>query len=185
MKTPQIQELLKEISQWPLGEFKYDVKGKPVVLTLEQVLEGSISRVGVDGVKKFLEDSKEYFKEGNSGFSWIEIKKTSYEALVGNEITFFLLDMGAHVAYKDVMDASFSKVVKDNGLTKDFVRWFMNKKGLTEQQVVCDHDDVDQYATDGMFYNSVGTCKKCLMDMNLSFDHYEDLSLLFDAWSKK
>ena len=186
MSTPEIMALFQEISTFPMKtSFVFDVKGKKKTLSLEEVFLGAADRVGGQKLRNMFEKTKVYFQPGQSGYSWISIKNQSYEQLVANDFSCVIEDLGAHVAYKNVKEKSLATVAKDYNYTQAFLKWYMKKKGISEQQIVCDHDDTDQYTDDGNFYNSVGTCKKCLMETNMSLEGNEDLDLLFEAWNRK
>lgn len=184
---PEVLALYQEIESLSdmKKSFKYEVKGKVKTLDLSEVYLATVKRGSFKMLSDYVAKTREYFLPGGGGFSWTEIKKQTSEQLLANEVANFLEDLGAWKAYEGVEEKKLKDLAKDYNFTQGFLKWYMSKKGLTVAQLGCDHDDSDQYTTDGHFYNSVGVCKKCLIEMEDSLDYNENLDMLYEAWSRK
>lgn len=98
----------------------------------------------------------------------------------------FMQTMGEYTSHKDKYDKTLKEVFSDVGdYDEDFVKWFINYRGVSEHQLRCEHNRTDSWSLDGHFYNSIDECTKCGLkecdDIFDSCDH-ELIEDMFEAW---
>ena len=155
--------------------YTYEVGGKKVKLNFNKMLSGVKRKMNSEAfIIKALENINKYYKD----------RDRLYEKDRVNEIENFLREMAMNIVYENRTDFTWEQLAGDYGYSVEFLKWWMKEKELEEHQMRCDHDDVDTYGTDGMFYNSVGECKKC----NCACDNFlerADIDLVWRAWNHK
>ena len=96
----------------------------------------------------------------------------------------FVRAMVKHKAYEGVIDGEdmFEDLLEE-GLTEEFIQYYSERRGISKQQRYCDHDNMDTFSADGMFYNYVGDCNKCLLESkNNPQEDDENMVEMFEVW---
>lgn len=150
-----------------IPEIEYSVNGKPHSLSRDEVLSASITRLGSEQAL------------------WAILKKIvdANPWRYNFEIKEILRDFSIWKAYEGNMDFSMEEIIPLEW-DKRFVAHLMKTYNISEQQMRCDHDSQDQYADDGMFYNSTGRCKKCLLSDNLFIDYIDVKDEILTEWKE-
>lgn len=160
---------------WP-----YDINGEKKVLVEKDVLEATIKRLSEDRVVNVFKEFKDYFEN-----KWWDREKSDPKVALRKEIGAFLHNMAEYSLWVGHKDTTMKKLAKDCEMELEFLEWWRKEKGLTLQQMLCDHDDTDQFAEDGRWYNSVGKCRKCLVSTNETLDYDDSVDLVYKAWKRK
>ena len=165
--------------QWKTTAFEYEVKNKKKILSLDEVLEGLNKRIPYiqSQEKAFSRILGYYFSKEKSWLTPENLKETHFYT----DFFDFLKAMGRIKAHEGVEDQKLKTLLKDYDYSEAFIEWFRDNKNLSLQQIVCEHDQTDTFATDGQFYNSVGTCEKCGCEENESIDS-EEVAALYEAF---
>lgn len=159
--------------------YEYEVGDKTIILLLDEVLKGAMKRLRYE---EELINSLNKIKKYICNLSYIPAE-SSLEKEFMTALYYYLKDMGANEAYKNHQDFELDEYLDQyEDYDRDFILWLSNEQGITEHQLCCDHDESDQHSEDGMWYNSVGACKNCLVDVSMTIDHYEELDLIYKAW---
>lgn len=164
-----------------LVDFDYDINGQTKILTIEPVLKAVIDRLGEDRLLSICKKMEDYFVNK----WWERDQKDPIQQGLRQDLKVFLRDMSEYVLWKDNADTSFEQLAKDCDMDLEFLKWWQQEKGFTDQQMLCEHDDTDQFSEDGNWYNSVGVCKKCLADTSETLDYDDNVELVYKAWKRK
>jgi hypothetical protein len=183
MKFKAIKDYLSnhKIDTTNPSPFLYDINRKKVSLTLDQMLEGAKRRVGSETeILSVLCKIETQVKKN----SW-QPKDLTVEDSVSQSLLSYLKDMGANEAFVGQLESNWPSLVKDYGMDKKFLQWWAKEKGLSDQQMFCDHDMTDMHTSDGGWYNSTGTCIKCLIEDENTLESNEEIDLVYKAWKNK
>lgn len=167
------EDLISSMIKLP-SEFTYEIEGKVLTLPKTKVLEIAQTRVRnlAESVFNVL-----HLSELGSYYTLEEGTKN---------LIIFLTEMTEHYWWEKELkgqEKSKLKELEKEFKDKKFIAWWLNKHKITLVQLACEHDDSDQFADDGHWYNSVGTCKKCLLNTDkVSFDS-SDCQDAFEVWS--
>jgi hypothetical protein len=161
-------------------KFKYLVEEKEVSLSYNQVEKACIDRLGEVRLISIFNEFEDYFKN-----RWYDRDKKDYKDGLIQEISSFMRDMANYKVFEKHRFFTWKQLAKNFSMDEKFLKWWMKEKDLTEQQMLCDHDDSDQFAEDGRWYNSVGTCIRCKVRMENTLDQNDEVSLVYKAWKRK
>ena len=180
-KTTVKQWLKNESMDLSNVDWDYNINGETKLLQEEAVLKAAIERLGEDRLVNIFNKFKEYFTT-----KWYARDKEDVPAALRNEVKVFLRDMSEYSVWaKEKPELNFKQMAIDYSMDEKFLKWWMKEKGFTKQQMLCEHDDSDQFSEDGNWYNSVGKCKKCLVETNDCLDNNEEVELVYKAWKRK
>lgn len=161
-------------------KFRYLKEDQEVFLNYEEVIAAVLDRMSAERLIQIFNGIEKYYKE-----DWYDRKNGDVGQATLNEVSRFLQDMANYKVFEDFRFFTFAQLAKDYNMSEEFLKWWMQENDLNEQQILCDHDDSDQFAEDGVWYNSVGTCIRCRVRMDKTLDHSDSIALVYKAWQRK
>lgn len=161
-------------------QFKYLKDGQELSLPYDQVVLAMLERISDYRVIEILNKMEKYYKN-----EWYDRETKDPEEAILAEAAGFFQDMANYKIFENHRFFSWAELAKDYNMEEEFLKFWMVEQDLSEQQMLCDHDDTDQFSTDGHWYNSVGTCIRCRVDMEKTIDHSDSVELVYKAWKRK
>lgn len=155
------------------------VNGKSIKMTVEDLIMGVARRMSPTRFIEVVEKNEKSFPNYLQSMS-----TTPKDVLLRNELFFFLEDMGVNFHFEGKMESTWKEFEEQFEYDSGFLKWWAKENNVSDQQMFCDHDSSDQFSEDGHWYNSVGTCRKCLLDEELMVDYNENLDLVYSAWNR-
>jgi hypothetical protein len=177
-----------QINQWFSAQemdlteckFKYLKDDQEVELDFDTVLQATLDRISAPRLLEIFNKINHYFHH-----DWWDRKNSDPSLAALSEISRFLQDMANYKVFENYRFFTWEQLAQDFSMDQEFLKWWMTEQNLNEQQMLCDHDDSDQFAEDGVWYNSVGTCIRCRVRMDKTVDQSESVDLVYKAWQKK
>lgn len=158
-------------------EQKYDCCNIELTQSFDQMLEGVLNRLGSEERTVAILMKIEIYLKNN----WYRSDKIVDHGIQDEQIA-FLQDMGANREFNGDLDATWDKLAQDYEMDIDFLKWWAKERDIADQQMFCDHNSTDMFSTDGIWYNSTGTCIKCLCDEKDMIDYNDEIALVYKAW---
>lgn len=160
-------------------QFKYLKEDKEVSLEYDIVLEAVLDRISDVRLIQILDKMEKYYKN-----DWYDRKNKDTMPALLDEAARFFQDMANYKVFENHRFFTFAQLAQDYDMEEKFLKFWMNEQGLNEQQMLCHHDDSDQFAEDGNWYNSVGTCIRCRVHMNKTIEQSDSVDLVYKAWNR-
>lgn len=154
-------------------EISYEINGTQVTLPLDKVIALANQRT-----YSFTESVFRVLNLENLG-SYYTINE------VTSSLVSFLRDMTENFLWKDILETNQEDAlgnIKKEFDDEKFIKFWISKHKITAQQLACEHDSSDQFSTDGTWYNCVGTCKKCLLSVEIQSFDSEECQAAFEVW---